>query len=374
MILKQDGILNTLVIADIHAGQNEKTLGQELGYSFIGTIHEMKDTLDLVVISGDLFDRKINMNEPAGRMVSNFISTLLDLSVEYGFAVRILKGTRTHDFDQLNFFQPFVLKPETYDFKIINTISAESLIENVLTVLYVPEEYMENAEEYIDEYLDIGEAKYDLIFFHGMFDFIAVSGKIQQSERTVKDAPTLRAKKFEAKCYGPIVGGHIHDHQDYKDKIFYTGSFSRFAHGEEEPKGFLHVEYNINTMEYEVNFIENEYAPTYKTIYLTPRLSPEEQLKEIETAKEQYNFVRISNKGDFELADLKVLKEAVSDKNLKVNIKIQDKTAKIEELPEDLKSIVAGNLSLEESIKTHILHFKQEAVSIDDIKKAIIPD
>ena len=374
MILKQEGILNYLAIADIHAGQNEKTLGQELGNVFIDEIHTMKDILDLVVISGDLFDRKINMNEPAGRMVSNFISMLLDLSVEYRFAVRILRGTRTHDFDQLNFFQPYTLKPELYDFKIINTVTVESLIENILTVLYVPEEYIENPDEYYGEYFDIGDAKYDLIFFHGMFDFVAVSGKIQQSERTIKDAPTLKAKMFLDKSYGPIIGGHIHEYQAFKDKIFYTGSFSRFAHGEEEPKGFLKVMYNINTMESEVEFIENEFAPTYKTIYLTHGTTSEEQLAEIESAKSQYDFVRISNKGDFELSDLKVLKEAVSDKNLKVNIKIQDKTAKIEKLPPDLQEIVSDELNVPEAIQKHIQHFKQTTLSIEEIKKALTPD
>src|SRR5699024_6265551 len=92
----------------------------------------------------------------------------------------------------------------------------------------------------------------------------------------------------------PIVGGHIHTGDTYKNKIFYTGSFSRFNFGEPEKKGFVNYTYDTVTKEYEVKHIENTLAPEYVTVKLQDLDgSLEEKLDKIKTLREGYENVRI---------------------------------------------------------------------------------
>ena len=60
------------------------------------------------------------------------------------------------------------------------------------------------------------------------------------------------------------IFGHDHRHQNYREQIYYNGSFSRLCHGEEYPKGFL-MSY-IDEDETETIFVENEHALEFKTI------------------------------------------------------------------------------------------------------------
>ena len=66
------------------------------------------------------------------------------------------------------------------------------------------------------------------------------------------------------------------------DTIFYVGSFSRWIHGEMEPKGFYHTIYDIDKDCYSQKFIENYLAKKYITYtygYNSSVMNSEEDLE-----------------------------------------------------------------------------------------------
>lgn len=320
----KDGKFYGLAISDIHFGKkDDKRLFDELDKCFISKIKEEGDNIDFIQVNGDTFDRQIKMNEESAKLVSKFILTLNELSIEHNFKLRFLKGTLSHDFNQLEVYRN--LEVTNPNFRIFNTIDVDEIDPiNGITFLQIPEEYVENAEEYYKPYLELDEGKWDMVFFHGTFDFAGYVHNLTTSEKHMKNAPTFKVSQFEDIVYGAVVGGHIHTRMD-KGNVYYTGSPSRYGFGEEEAKGFYEIFYDFDTEEpsCQINFIENENAPTYVTVNLDDL--PEdivEKTKIINDYKEDYDYIRIkSTKSVDNDKDLEMLKKfSETDSSLKVEV------------------------------------------------------
>lgn len=352
--------LNVKVIADIHLGKkDDKILWKELQEVFISTI---TDELDLLVIAGDLFDRVIKLNEITSNYVFKFIDQLVILSKIHNFKIRIVKGTRSHDFNQLNNFQAYEIDDS---FGIANEVCDEELFEGV-NVLYIPEEYIEDPEEYYKEYFS---NKYDLIFFHGMMDFAGCSAHLSEN-KNAKTAPTFKSSMIAELSYGPVCGGHIHIGEDYKNKIFYTSSFSRFNFGEPEMKGFIDYTYDTITKDYEVMRIENTLAPEYVTVKLQDLDGNlEEKLDKIKTLREGYENVRIDiNETDKKGNEgvIEAIKNLTDD-----NVKLKVANSFEESYDSRFDFVLKRTYPLDETIKKFINITKGKDLSNDIIKKII---
>lgn len=134
------------LIADVHVGAlDAHELYFQLNEVFIKTIKELP-VLDFIVICGDLIDKKISMNSQHATILLNFISDIKDIikSKENPVKLRILKGTESHDNRQLEVLHSVL---QGIDYKIINEVEEEYLFED-FKVLYIPEEYMEDMDEY----------------------------------------------------------------------------------------------------------------------------------------------------------------------------------------------------------------------------------
>ena len=267
-------VFATAFIADIHFGsQKSEALYQQLQERFLTIIK--RSTLDLIVFGGDMFHSIITMNYSTSKYVLLFMERVLDICAEQGIPhVRIIQGTMSHDNNQLNNFHIYENRKDV-DFRIIPTVTEEVLPEG-LRILYVPEEYMADPEGYYKTYLT-EDKKYDFIFGHGMFKEVAFVAKTQESEVTMSKAPVFDSKVFINSCKGPIYFGHIHTRISIRNHIHYPGSFSRFRHGEEDPKGWYLNLYDTKTEKYLHEFVINTSAPTYVTItmLMEPNLRPE---------------------------------------------------------------------------------------------------
>lgn len=250
------------VISDIHFGaMPAQRLFDELDKGFLKYLKSLK-ILDFVVIDGDLFDNKLNLNSEHVKYAFIFLRKLMEICVSHNTKLRIIKGTEFHDnkqLDVLKFFSNF-----NVDFKIFETVDNEELFPN-FNVLYIPEEYMADKKEYYKDYFN---KEYDMIFGHGLMNEVAFVAKNQESEVTMQKAPIFKSEELLNICKGPIFFGHIHKSQCIKDSIYYVGSYSRWVYGEEEPKGFMMCGYTPHTGKFEVEFIENKLAPEYNTIII----------------------------------------------------------------------------------------------------------
>ena len=251
-------------IADVHIGAMKSQKEEEqLKIQFIDKLKAIPK-LDLIIIAGDLFHTKILINSGHFKVFTNFFKDLANVAKEKNAKIRIIKGTESHDYRQLEYIKPIV-DEFSVDCKIFHTVGKE-IIDEKLNVLYIPEEYMEDKDEFYKEFMN---DTYDLIVFHGVVTETCFQAKNQESAITMSKAPVLDTKKLMEICHGPILAGHIHTRTNIKEAIFYSGSFFRWCFGEEEKKGFYIHSYNEEDYSYTNEFIENEMADKYKTIAMS---------------------------------------------------------------------------------------------------------
>ena len=130
--MKYKGVL----IADIHFGAMPvDNLYNEL-QMFLDYIE--KKSLDFIVIFGDWFDRKLNMNSKDAKYSTLFFERICQIAMENDIKIRIIQGTESHDNNQLEILD-ILAKNKQIDLKIIYEADDEELFPD-FNVLYVPEE------------------------------------------------------------------------------------------------------------------------------------------------------------------------------------------------------------------------------------------
>lgn len=249
-----------IVISDLHNGAfDSKRWYQELKDNFLNKIRNYI-FIDFIVITGDFFDTKISLNSDHAKYAMKFLLDLLKICESKNCKLRIIKGTESHDNKQLEMFDT-IIGMTNCDFKVIHTVEKEYLVDDI-KVLYIPEEYMDNKDEFYKDYFS---ETYDFIFGHGLIDKAVFVAHLQESELTRSQAPIFKVEKLLNICKGPIYFGHIHKPMKY-ERFRYVGSFSRWSFGETEDKGFITVLYFPDKGEYYEEFIVNKDARKYDSL------------------------------------------------------------------------------------------------------------
>lgn len=368
-------------ISDIHIGaiKADDALYQ-IQKMFLDKIEKI-EKVDAIFIAGDLFDTRILVNSRHFKTFVIFFTSLLKIAKEKNVKIRIIKGTESHDYKQLEYIQPLVSKSDV-DCKIFNTVAKEQLFDDV-KVLYLPEEYMEDKDEFYKDFLD---DMYDLIVMHGVVTETCFQAANQESAVTMSKAPVLDTKKLMEICQGPVLAGHIHTKTIIKKFVYYSGSFFRWAFGEEEPKGWNLVEYEDG--DYRVTFIENELADKF----VTTAISIKDDMNDIPTIIDDLSrqYDRIVGNGVkyrlifnipsiFEKPDLliRTVNEFFSKRdNVKVvirdNSKVKEKSKTDERLRilyDKYEKVLSKNTSLEEKIHHFVKIKNGKDISVNHIKE-----
>ncbi len=349
----KNGKLVTATIADIHIGKKSADrLRKELEEGFLKYIEDEKDNLDLVTIAGDYFDRIIRFNEPAGVLALDTLDRIIETAKNGHFLVRIIQGTKSHDNNQLDVFNSY---EETYPdiLKIITKVTKETinLKGHELKVLYLPEEYPTDPDSYYQDYFS---DHYDLIYGHGMTDIVGFSFSDwkDEGENISFGTPVHNTDKLLDLSSGPVMFGHIHNKKSYKDKFYYTGSYSRYAFDSQEPKGWLVTEINPDdTSDYTVEFKENKLAPTYGIIEVDtlPLEEGTDLLEVLKTMSNMYDYSKIISSDDNKLKIIRQLSEGSND------IKVQTaKKIETERVDEKFNFILENKLSTAETVKRYL--------------------
>lgn len=275
-----------VVISDIHFGaQDSNGLMLELGSEFIDKIEKMP-IIDMIVIDGDLYEKKLSLNSSHSKAAFIFLTKVAQIArVKQNAAFRIVKGTSSHDNDQLDNLEVF---KDICDFKVINVLEYENF--RGIDIAYIPEEYIEDSSYYDSLY----NGSYDLVFGHGMVKEATFVAHKQESAVTMKKAPVFDTNKLLGAVKGVCMFGHVHTPMIIKKRFYYSGSFSRWCFGEEEDKGFNVIYY---TPEYpektKVEFVKNELAKIYDTVTIDIiDASVENALKTIKNAIDMTSFYK----------------------------------------------------------------------------------
>lgn len=258
--MKYDGV----IISDIHFGVIDSIqLKKELTEVFLYYLENM-EKIDFIVITGDYFDHKLYVNDTTSNYALSFMNKLIEISKVYNCPIRIVYGTESHEVNQYNIFSIYENNPEI-DFKIIRTVSEEELLKG-MKVLYLPEEFIYNKKEYYKDFFNKKD-EYDYVFGHGVIQEVMTNAVRNSKEKDSnrKKVPYFTTMELDKICKGQVYFGHYHVNTNIQDKIFYVGSYTRFCHGEEEPKGFYHITCDIDKKKYKQKFIENYLAKKYIT-------------------------------------------------------------------------------------------------------------
>lgn len=356
-------------ISDIHIGKkDDMKLKDELEIFF----DYLKNTenIDMITISGDLFDRVLTANEYGTTLALEFIQRLIDLYVPE-IDIRIIKGTRSHDFNQLDILKVFKEKAGSH-FKIIEKNEVE--VFNGYRILYLPEEYPTDYDDFYKEnLLGVEDKVYDFIIGHGMIDFIAFTGYEDDSENRVHGTPTHKANDLIRVTKGPIIFGHIHEKQEYKDKIYYTGSYSRYSFDTPSEKGFMVFDIDDNDpSNFKMTFIENTTAPTYAVLDID-KLNLEgvdDHVKYIKELADKYDYVKIKtgNKANLDIA------RTLTEKDSSIKVQSVNKEKETIKVDPKYEYILKKELPLNETIRKFITEEYDKDIDIDFISKVISED
>lgn len=253
-------IVRIACASDFHFGKKDDParLYNELKVGFIDVLKEFKP--DIIELDGDLTDKKLPMNSEAVTWCNRFVDDVYQFT-RGGTSVLLLHGTLSHDYLQINSYSHY----QSDKFRIYKTASSD-VVEG-LRYLILPEESVPDPKKYYKE-LMTPKYPYDKGAGHGMFKH---AGSYAHEQLDLKSKGVLwDAKDFEKIVRGIVSFGHIHTSMR-EGNVLYTGSFSRFNFGEEEPKGFYLIEYDRRTGESKVTFVENKLAPRYKDIEIIER-------------------------------------------------------------------------------------------------------
>lgn len=257
--------LRISVVSDIHLGSRENPtqhIIHNLETAFLKD--EEFSKIDLLVFAGDVFDRLLDLDNVGIHPIDVFFATLFRRCVKHNVIIRFLKGTPSHDRDQIDRLVTLakILEVDGLNFEYFNTIDVEHIEALGIDVLYVPDEAMPTTEQTLACVKDVLKAKglsqVDFAIMHGQFEY--------QIPEHIKKIPRHNSKAYLDIVREFIFIGHDHTHTRF-ERIVAQGSFDRLTHGQEEPKG--HVVAVIEKDYKEVFFIENKNAREYVTFDCT---------------------------------------------------------------------------------------------------------
>ena len=287
-----------IVISDIHFGAfNSDILMKEL-YSIFIKYLESLSTLDFIVITGDYFDHKTFLNERFTKHAIQFMDKLVSIAKIHKCPIRIVYGTESHEVGQYSAFSIYS-DDESLDFKVIHTVEEEELLPD-MNVLYLPEEFIYSKKEYYKDYFEKKD-HYDYIFGHGVIQEVmtqASKSTEKHSDTTRKKVPIFTTSELISICKGQVYFGHYHVNTNIMDKVFYVGSYSRWIHGEEEPKGFYHIQCKPSKEKYEQEFIENSLARKFVTYHYGYDSKVIESEESLLSELEKKDRIAEANEGD----------------------------------------------------------------------------
>lgn len=254
--------LNIVIYSDVHLG-NRRVCAEKTAESLMEDIE--KDLLelghiDMIIISGDLFDRHLPLQHPATYQSIWLLGAMTRFCQKHGTLLRILEGTPSHDWNQGRVIDA-IKAPlnDQVNVRYVDELSIEDIPSMGISILYLPDEWSSGPEE---AWLEVSELlatqnrdTVSIVVMHGLFEYQLPKGIT---------APYHVLPRYQSIVDYMIYCGHVHTPSS-RNKLQVPGSYTRISHGEEHPKGHLRTHITtagtVSTL-----FVENMNADIFKTI------------------------------------------------------------------------------------------------------------
>jgi len=350
-------VINMLVLSDIHLGHavnKTEDMVQNLRRFLLTYKNDLQKT-NLLIISGDVFDKLLTNNSADFHLAYEWLTELLLICDKYGIILRILEGTPSHDWKQVKLLYNTIknLKLDL-NFRYFEELDIEYIDDLGINVLYLPDEWKTtNIEIYEDVKKKMEEHdlnKVDIIVMHGAFNY-----QLPEFLTNLHD-PEL----YSGLAYGPIITGHIHNRSMYKN-IIVPGSFERLSHSDDgEEKGGLLLNYNTENHKWNFKYLNNKHALEFYTFDVSGK-----EISYIKKLLDKYKkdkkvYIR------FIVGENNLLRESILDlkklySNIILNIVKEKKEEKDEKLIKSEIKIKTSKLD-----KDFILGYISEKVATDE--------
>lgn len=274
--------LRIVALGDLHVGAiPPERLEHELNTVLFPWLEANK--VDAVIQLGDWYDKRLGHDSEDAKLATRVVVRLCQLCQSRSIPFRILQGTLSHDYFQLQNYRP--LETEYPTFRVIAAAQHEELLPG-FDVLWMPEEYPTDYNDFYGRLLHDEEGNglvYDAIFGHGEIDVAAGWSQMSESERHYGGTPCHAAELLMMHSSGPVWFGHVHTRFRHKKRLGYPGSFTRWMHGEQEAKGFdvLTLKPAKSGWSVSAATVENTLAPTYLTVTADELLDAGDAVDEI---------------------------------------------------------------------------------------------
>lgn len=244
---------------NLHRRLKANKLRAALEYGFPSD--ETTSKLAMLFYGGDFWDHLADsVQNDEFQDACSYIGWRCQSAAKWGYPIRVLKGTTSHDMDQAQWWVTINDMLETpCDLKYVDTVMVES--HPVLgDILYVPDNWKPTADEVWEDVCEVLRAKnlkmVDWIIMHGAF-------KHQLPEHLHNKVHFLHdSERYSSICRKYVLVGHVHLYSQWKN-IISCGSLDRLSFGEEAPKGMLKI--HVKPEGDDILFIENPYARTMAT-------------------------------------------------------------------------------------------------------------
>lgn len=348
-------------LADLHIGVKHISadiLKAQLKEHYFKPMERMKH-LDGIFILGDILHTIVSLNSDYSKLYLWFINKVYKLAKKRNATVIIIRGTRSHDNDQLQNIRSYINNDDGVDFRIYETYE-EATIWGDYKILLLPDVQVKHRKE-IDKFLT-KDKKYDLILGHGLID---------RMKFFVQDSETMPTKTYEYKvedliesCRGPVLFGHIHQYQSILDQFWYVGPFTLLERGGIDAGFAVCGICDDNRTQFRVEHYINPDSATYYNIDISKKVLEnypiDEIIKAIDEVLEDSKdndliSLRITRGDELESADKVVLLESRyrKDKRISITKKIKSKKEeeseqKNKERKEKFSYVMDQNLSISE--------------------------
>lgn len=257
---KQPGVFKYLSLGDVHLGHRSTPTNLVIRNLDLTITDDLLKEVDMLIITGDLFDRQLNNGDLVVHQINRWITMLMLRCAAYNVMIRIVEGTPSHDREQSQFFtEQRINAAIDVDLHYSKNLSIEYIEKLDAYFLYVPDKHNPSTDVTLAEVRklmsDMNIEKVDFAIMHGAFSY--------QLPAIVPE-PTHKEDEYLNLVKHQILIGHVHL-MTINDRILAAGSFDRICHNDESPKGMFKVTVKDNG-DWERVFIENIGAKKYLTL------------------------------------------------------------------------------------------------------------
>lgn len=255
--------INILPISDTHLGH--PSISPEMMCNrYRRLIFPLLPKINLLIWNGDMFDSAISLAENYTNDILAFIAELIDKCIEYNVTILLVRGTFSHDRDQVKIFYTLAQNKKMGDKCLyFDTIAVTEVLGRKFVIL--PDDLpFKNSNEILDVVHELLKGKnwdrVDYALLHGYFEHVVPLGVHQ---------PKICFSYNQFSFVDRLIDvGHVHTTSIYTPKgkvvpILYNGSPERLRHGEEEAKGCYLITDKRNSP-LKIQFLENKETTKFK--------------------------------------------------------------------------------------------------------------